>query len=97
MFLVYYHGTSGGVCNYENNVIRSEGECMNAIWQLSMSPQGSIWKGINWRMPAGCSIRNGGDRRPHLDYTLDTPKGVGFGRENLIPICKTYSNISEYF
>ena len=36
-------------------------------------------------IPSGCSIRNGGDNRPHFESSTT---GVGRGRNDLIPICK---------
>lgn len=86
----YYSGQVGGVCNIESDVIRSKQECMNILEKLSNKPSGNFWTGHQGDIPSGCSIRNGGDMKPHLEYSTT---GVGNGRSDLIPICKRQDDL----
>ena len=62
------------------------------ILSIPASSIAAAWRGVDSGIPAGCSIRKDGDRRTHLE---GSSKGVGKGREDLIPICKTYSYIGN--
>jgi len=88
----YYSKDAGGVCNSEDEVIRSEMECSTALSKLGFKPTGKYWMDLrrmpyplDASIPTGCSIRNGGDRMPHL---VKWVRSVGSGRIDLIPICK---------
>lgn len=83
--LEYYSGAIGGVCNYVSDVIRSKSECTTALQKLNYRYSATFWSNSNSGIPAGCSIRNGGDRIPHLETSTG---GAGKGRNDLIPICK---------
>ena len=79
----------GGICNDESHVIRTQAECNTALKEVSYESSGYYWNGnTNGWIPSGCSVRNGGDYRPHLD----TNTGLGNGRCDLIPICKGPKN-----
>ena len=86
MFIEYYSGDIGGVCNHDNDIIRSKHECSKALSELNFNVSGKFWRGSGAPMPSGCSMRSGGDKRPHL---LISATGVGTGRNDLIPICKS--------
>ena len=83
-FTAYYQNVAGSVCDDESHVIRTQTECTNALNNLGFSTTASYWTASSSYIPAGCSIRNGGDNVPHLD----DKDGVGNGRSDLIPICK---------
>ena len=78
-------GKVGGVCKYEYEVIRSQPECTKALEITGQPSSGVYWTGVRNSLPAGCSVREGGDLKPHFE-TSST--GVGRGRSDLIPICK---------
>jgi len=80
----YYKNDAGKVCDDESHIIRSQTECTKALKHLGFPTTAKYWKGSHSSIPAGCSIRNGNDNRPHLDEK----EGVGKGRKDLIPICK---------
>ena len=82
--LAYYKLAAGKVCENASNVIRSQGECTHALRSLGFPTTVSYWIGSHSSIPAGCSIRNGGDNQPHLDEK----DGVGNARSDLIPICQ---------
>jgi len=91
----YYSKDAGGVCNCEEEVIRSFEECFKALSKLGFE----INRDYAWLapyiygIPSGCSIRNGGDKLVHF---LKSAPGVGGGRNDLIPICKImWSDWSE--
>ena len=62
-------------------------ECSKALSKLGFKSTGSYWYGYGpqYPIPSGCSIRDGGDKMPHL---LKYAPGVGIGRIDLIPICR---------
>ena len=94
IFLDYYSGEVGGVCNNENDVIREKAECTKALLELDFKTSGNYWTTSGWAIPSGCSIRNGGDKKPHF---LKSDPGVGTGRNDLIPLCKNVANIGISF
>ena len=83
-FAEYYNNDAGSVCDDESHIIRSQTECTKALKHLGFPATASYWTGSSGGIPAGCSIRNGGDNQPHLDEK----DGVGNARSDLIPICK---------
>ena len=88
MFVDYYSGDAGGVCNNEDDIITLKEECSKALSELEFDVSEDYWTS-SWtyydnEMPSGCSIRDGGDKLPHLLSAA----GVGTGRNDLIPICK---------
>ena len=93
--LVYYKLATGAVCDDSNNVIRSLGECTDALKSLGFLTNVSYWTGsYSTHIPAGCSIRDGPNNH-HVNGSIpwhphfETSKaGVGKGRKDLIPICK---------
>jgi len=88
----YYSGDVGEVCNNEKGVIRVKTECTKALLELGFKASGSYWTSSGWAIPSGCSIRDGGDRKPHF---LKSAPGVGTGRNDLIPVCKNVSKIED--
>ena len=44
-------------------------------------------------IPAGCSISQGGNNKPHMD----TKDDVGVGRSDLIPICKKPESPGKFY
>merc|ERR1712002_863321 len=87
----YYQGVPGGVCNDVKDVIRMKQICLEAIEKLNgVTDSRNTWMGKNggWvNIPQGCSIRDGGDLRPHFERSGD---GLGTGRKDLIPICQNH-------
>ena len=75
---------AGGVCNNENDVIRTKDECTKALSKLEYKFRKRYWEGSKRRIPSGCSVRTNKNKRPHLN---DKP-GLGRGRKDLVPICK---------
>ena len=94
MFVEYYSGGVGRVCN--NGIIRSKEECSKALSELGFDV-GDYWTSSapNYAnsIPSGCSIRDGGDKKPHFLFA----GGVGTGRNDLIPICKRDSDTGTTF
>ena len=92
MFLDYYKGNKGEVCDNENEVIRSQNECIAAL-KFHGYQTSNLWTGTDALhhpgMPVGCSIRNSGDMKPHF---IPSSTGFGKGRNDLIPICKRAKN-----
>ena len=88
LFLIvdgYYAGVAGGVCKDETHVIKTREECEKALLKLGYQISGrSFWTGRTSTMPSGCSIRNGGDKRPYFEKSTYYK---GKGRKDLIPIC----------
>ena len=81
----YYQGVPNGVCNYVRDVIRNEQTCSEAIALLTnVTDFSNRWSFKYSKIPQGCSIRDGGDLRPHFELSTD---GLGTGRKDLIPIC----------
>ena len=80
--LDYYNGTTGGVCNNESEVIKSEAECTKALSNLGYQISKTYWRGHKRNIPSGCSIRtlNG---RPYFNTFK-----LGKGRYDMKPICK---------
>ena len=76
--------TTGGVCKNENDVIRTKEECSEALSKLGYTFKKRYWEGSKRRIPSGCSLRTR-NKRPHLNHK----PGVGRGRNDQIPICKT--------
>ena len=81
--LEYYAGVAGGVCNNENDVIRTKDECTKALSKLGYKFKKRYWEGSKRKIPSGCSLRTR-NQKLHLN---DKP-GVGRGRKDQIPICK---------
>ena len=101
IFLDYYSGDVGGVCSNENEVIRSEEECSNAVSKLDFEvSRTDYWRGSrNHDIPSGCSIRDPklgrtDEKQLHME---SSETGVGTGRSDLIPICKLGSYIGSLF
>ena len=98
IFIDYYSGDLGGVCNNENEVIRSIEECSKAISKLDFEVSelsiSDFWRGHRSDIPSGCSIRDRG-KKPHMNFK--EAMGVGTGRRDLIPICKLGSYIGRSF
>ena len=100
-FLIgYYVGSAGGVCNDESHVIRSEGECLNALEKTTVyskysaylaSSNGNMYIGTNSNVPAGCSIKSV-PKKPQF-YTNS---GLGQGNALFTPICKNPSNSGKF-
>ena len=81
----YYQGVPNGVCNDVKDVIRNEQTCLKAIASLTgVTNFSKHFSNRNSKIPQGCSIRDGGDLRPHFELSTD---GLGTGRKDLIPIC----------
>ena len=97
MFVEFYARGAGGVCNNEDDIIRSKEECSKALSDLDFDVSGDYWTGSDAntakKIPSGCSIRKGGDKKPHLLSAA----GVGTGRNDLIPICKRNSDTGNTF
>ena len=74
----------GGICNDENEVIRSQVQCTDALQKLGYQPLSKYWIGEYSSIPSGCSVRSDGSYGPHFEKSLT---GVGSGRNDLIPIC----------
>ena len=91
-FIAYYDRPAGSVCDEASHVIRSEGECTDALNALNHQTTASYWTGHASSIPSGCSIRNGGDNMPHMEKSSS---GKGNGRSDLIPICKGESQVSS--
>ena len=72
-------------------MIRSQGECTKALQKLKYQTSGNFWTGQYDEVPAGCSITETG-MDPHFETS---PNGLGMGRNDLIPICK--SPLAAYF
>ena len=92
----YYQGAPNGVCDDVKDVIRMKQICLEAIEFLNgVTDFSNTWSGKNGKVqvPQGCSIRDGGDLRPHFELSDD---GLGTGRKDLIPICyKNGKNFSR--
>merc|ERR1711872_579924 len=90
----YYQGAPGGVCNNVKDVIRMKQICLEAIEELNgVTDFSNTWTGKNSKVPQGCSIRDGGDLRPHFARRISRtqPDGLGTGRKDLIPICQNHA------
>ena len=76
------------MCDDASHVIRSPGECTDALKSLGYPTTVPYWSDtrVPLDIPSGCSIRDGGDNMPHLERSTS---GKGQGRWDLIPICKT--------
>lgn len=84
----------GGICNDENEVIRSQVQCTDALQKLGYQPLSDWWKGVySWKIPSGCSV-NDGNNGPHFE---ESSVGVGTGRGDLIPICIRTHELSGNF
>ena len=95
----YYQGVPNGVCNDVNDVIRMKQICLEAIEALTgVTDSKNMWSGKFGKVPQGCSIRDGGDLKPHFELSDD---GLGTGRKDLIPICykngKSFSRNLLYY
>ena len=88
-FIAYYDRPAGSVCDEASHVIRSQGECTDALKALNHQPTASFWTGHASSIPSGCSIGNG---TPHLEKSSS---GKGNGRSDLIPICKGEAQVSS--
>ena len=70
MFVDFYARGAGRVCDNEDDIIRSKEDCSRALSDLDFDVSGNYWtdSGANMakKIPSGCSIRKGGDKRPHL-------------------------------
>ena len=84
MFLDYYSGQQGGLCNDENDVIRSVSDCEEALKELGYSSLNKFFITSTDPIPAGCSIHVAGSN-PHF---LETTSGLGKRRQDLTPVCK---------
>ena len=88
MCVDYYSGDAGGICNNEDDIIRLKEECSKALSELDFDVSEDYWTSSDANfanmIPSGCSIRDGGNKRPHLLSAA----GVGTGKNDLIPICK---------
>ena len=86
IFVEYYDGGAGGVCDDESHVIRSIEKCTAALQILGYKVTKSFYlDGPDNSIPSGCSIRNTGDQKPHMKTSLP---GLGKGRRDLTPICE---------
>ena len=92
LFLAYYDRPAGSVCDEASHVIRSKGECTDALKALNYPTTVSYWTGHASSIPSGCSIRNGGDNMPHMEKSSS---GKGKGRSDLIPICKGEAQVQS--
>jgi len=88
----YYDRPAGSVCDEASHVIRSKGECTDALKALNYPTTVSYWTGHASSIPSGCSIRNGGDNMPHMEKSSS---GKGKGRSDLIPICKGEAQVQS--
>ena len=91
-FIAYYDRPAGSVCDEASHVIRSKGECTDALKALNYPTTVSYWTGHASSIPSGCSIRNGGDNMPHMEKSSS---GKGNGRSDLIPICKGEAQVAS--
>ena len=92
--LEFYAGVKGGLCNDENEVIRSKVQCTFALEKHGYQPLSGWWTGLySSDIPSGCSVREG-NNGPHFE---ESPTGVGTGREDLIPICMRPHELSGKF
>ena len=81
----YYVGEPGGICFDDVFVIRSKKECTVALEKLGYQSAGNNeWAGQHSQIPAGCSLKN------NVNLHFETsPKGLGNGRNDLTPICRS--------
>ena len=95
--LDYYAKVAGDICHENSHVIRSHAECLKALEILKYQTSGSFWTGQYDQIPTGCSIKET-DMTPHFETS---PNGLGKGRNDLIPICKsplaTYFDENQYY
>jgi len=77
-------GGTSTVCETEAQVVRTQSECELALRSLDWSTASPFWTGTHANIPAGCSVRDGRDKQPHLNGA----PGLGRGRRDLRPICK---------
>ena len=84
IFIAYYAGEKGSVCDDASHVIRwpHKSECTKALKALGYPSTGTYWTGYYTGIPKGCSS---GGNTPHLEKSTT---GVGEGRNDLTPICK---------
>ena len=81
----YYQGAPNGLCTDVKDVIRNKQTCLEAITILTgVTDFSNTWSSTYSKIPQGCSIRDGGDLKPHFELSDD---GLGTGRKDLIPIC----------
>ena len=103
MFVEYYSGGAGGVCNNETDIIRSKWECYDALKELGFDHNDHYWQdeGNPWcppyPIPSGCSIQKGGELDKFIELILICETGVGRRRFNKIPICKRNSDTGNTF
>ena len=88
LFLDYYSGQQGGLCNDESDVIRSVSDCEEALKELGYSPLKNFWITSTDPIPAGCSIHVA-HSNPHF---LENTSGLGKRRQDLTPVCKENGN-----
>ena len=80
IFIAYYDGNKGSVCDDASHVIRDQSECTKALKALGY-PSTNYWTGYYTGIPKGCSSGN----TPHFEKSTT---GIGVGRGDLTPICK---------
>ena len=84
----------GGLCNDENEVIRSKVQCTFALEKLGYQPLSGWWTGLySSTIPSGCSVKESRND-PHFE---ESPTGVGTGREDMTPICIRPHDLSGKF
>lgn len=83
IFIEFYSGVKGGVCNDESHVIRNQKECLKAITDVGFIVKLPLWTNKYPNLPSGCSINDGG--KPFFETSLS---GIGTGREDLTPVCQ---------
>lgn len=81
----YYMKSKGSVCDSTSAVITSYQECQTALASLGKSNSISWTGNYSTRIPRGCS------HKPHTGkgHFETSTTGVGKGRSDLAPVCKT--------
>ena len=85
-------GEAGGICYADDQVIRYQPTCAEAIEKLHISKKQNFWTGLDSDIPSGCSITI--DTEMHFEQSL---LGVGSSKDDLIPICQGRVGILHYF
>jgi len=84
----------GTVCSTPDLVIVTRSECEHALKMLNLMNQiSNPWIGQHSKIPAGCSTRTSWGRNMHVN-SQEFSNGVGVGRADLQPICKSNKIVS---
>lgn len=79
----YEVGSPGSTCPSAEGVIRSREECEVALKAVGRLDEATFFEEPLNEIPAGCSVRDGGDKVPHFNAIA----GIGQGRSDLQPVC----------